>query len=170
VATLVLTSAAYVPLVDRFVEFHKANEDRYREIGRRLRPLAAADRWLLFYDVGSLVYEAEWNTLDEVSLNTHRKWRQPPCNTRPDVVLRGSSRGGPVPNPCPGLYTLAADLPFATQEPLVDSSMKVFARTDLPYASELQTRLLSDWPGRFARPVDWRARYSVLVGWLLFRS
>jgi hypothetical protein len=160
---LLATNLVYVPVIIRFTEFHLLNEERYREVGRRLRPLAADDRWLLFYDVGSVVYEAEWNTLDEVSLNTDRRHRGSPCVTRTDVILRRSQFAGETPNPCPELYDRLVRLPFVRQHPIVESYMDVYVRKDLHYAAELRRSLVEGWPDQTVRPTNWVSRFTVGV-------
>jgi len=71
-ALLILLPLLQVPMLLHWLPSHHQHELRYRELGRRLRPFAAPDRWLVYHDVGSLVYEAEWNTIDVVGLNTRR--------------------------------------------------------------------------------------------------
>jgi hypothetical protein len=155
---LLIANLAYVPVIALFVTWNKADEDRMRDLGTRLRPLARDDRWMLYYDVGSIVYESDWNTQDEVSLNTDRIWRRPPCSTQRDVVLR-KSWAADIPNPCPGLYRPIADLPFATREPSDTYTMRVFVRNDVAYADELQAALRKGWPEPFRRPASWLSRY-----------
>ena len=166
VAFLVVSSFAHLPVIARFMDFHEAHEVRYREIGRRLRPFAGPDRWLAYWDVGSIVYESEWNTLDVVGLNTHRKVSRDACVRRVDVVLHYSNRPADVPAPCPnGLYVPLADLPFSRQGRIQDGYMRVFVREDVPYADRLRTALLEKWPERFSRDADWVAHY-----WVRFRT
>jgi hypothetical protein len=160
VGLLVLSLIAHAPPILWFLTFHEVHEVRYREIGRRLRPFAAADRWLAYWDVGSIVYESEWNTLDVVGLNTHRRASRDACVRRVDVLLHYSDRPADVPAPCPnGLYVPIADLPFSRQALLHDGFMRVYVRSDVPYAKELRAALQRGWPERFSREADWLSRY-----------
>ena len=159
-AALVLSTAAHVPLIARFLVAHEAHEARYREVGKRLRPFAATDRWLVYHDVGSLVYEAEWNTVDVVGLNTRLSELKLTCEMRTDLVMTFGRSGPPAAGPCPSLYVAIADLPFSREERVHDSYMRVFVRQDVAYASELKRALLDGWPEPLARPFDWLAWYS----------
>jgi hypothetical protein len=164
---MVLMLLLHLPLLLRFVPFHHAHETRYREVGQRLRPLAAAERWLTYYDVGSLVYESEWNTIDTVGLNTLRRNIKRPCEMRTDLLLRMTRNGGEIRNPCPDVYQAAADLPFMYQPPGLDIRMRVFARQDAAYIPELRKRLLEGWPEPFSKPADWLAVYWRRLGRLV---
>jgi len=163
-ALLLLLPLVHLPLLARFLVFHKANEVRYREVGRRLRPMAAPDRWLLYHDVGSLVYEAEWNTIDPVGLNTHRSKLKSRCAMAPEVLLESRRFSKDHKNPCPARYVVLAELPFIKQDPIVDSSMRVLVRDDVTFKEELRQSLVDAWPEQFSRPPDWRARYQVRFG------
>lgn len=162
VAAVVLlagSTLAHVPGIARFLVFHSAHEARYRELGRRLAPFAAPDRWLNYYDVGSIVYESEWNTIDVVGLNTRWSGRKDPCELATDVLLRFSFQPQEIENPCPGLYVALADLPFSRQVPFIDSYLRVYVRHDVTYADELRQALMEDWPPPLERPHDWVAAY-----------
>ena len=154
---ILLVNLAYVPVIARFLVFHRVGEERYREIGRRLGSFATENRWLLFYDVGSLVYESEWNTVDVVGLNTERRKLKTTCEMKTDLVLQASDSPG---YPCPSLYRRLVDLPFIKQEPEVDRYMRVYVRNDITYGDQLKQSLVTNWPPQFTRQTDWVARYA----------
>jgi arabinofuranosyltransferase len=140
---------AHVPVIAWWLPAHYQHELRYRAVGERLRPFAAADRWLSYWDVGSLIYESEWNTIDVVGLNTRRDRIKSDCKMKTDLVLRKSHTA--IKNPCEDLYELVADLPFLKLE--LDYKqhihMQVFARKDIAYREELRRSLLRDWPAPY---------------------
>ena len=140
---------AHVPVIAWWLPVHYQHELRYRAVGERLRPFAAADRWLSYWDVGSLVYEAEWNTIDVVGLNTRRDRIKSACKMKTDLVLRKSHTA--IDNPCEDLYELVADLPFLKLKLDYERHihMQVFARKDLANQHELRRTLLRDWPARY---------------------
>jgi hypothetical protein len=148
------------PIISLFIRFHHSSETRYREVGRRLAPFAAEDRWMTFYDVGSIPYESEWNTIDSVGLNTHRSNLRSPCLLKTDVVLRFSHSTDDIPDLCSDLYVPAASLPFLKRGSKVDRCMHVFVRRDVTYTGELRERLLRDWPEPDTFPANWVARYQ----------
>jgi arabinofuranosyltransferase len=159
-ALLVVLPAAQLPNVAQFITMHKAHENLYREVGKRMRPLAARDRWLYFYDVGSLVYESEWNTIDQVALNTHRRRLRSVCIMAPDVMLQAGSGSELETSHCDGLLVLLTDLPFLDQGPAGEKYMRVYVRRDLTYKDELKKRLQDHWPGPFRRRADWLVAYG----------
>ena len=158
-ALLLVISLAHIPTIGYFQAMHEESESRYREIGERLRPFAAPDRWLAYYDVGRIVYESEWNTVDVVGLNTRRSNLKSACLMRTDIVLRFWRANGNVSNPCPEIYYSLTSLPFYTSESSVDSSMQVYVRNDITYARELQAHLLDGWPEPTKRSKNLQARY-----------
>jgi hypothetical protein len=167
-----LIALSSAPLSLWWLPNHSAHEARYREVGRRLRPFAGGDRWLQYHDVGALVYEAEWNTIDVVGLNTRRADIVSPCVKRPDVVLPMSLERptAELPrNPCPGIYSKIADLPFS-KTPNFDRNMRVFARTDVSYLPELTGALLESWPSQHVRRGDLTWRVWILLNQLFFQT
>jgi hypothetical protein len=158
-ALLLLISLAYLPTIGHFLAIHEANEIRYREVGRRLRPFASADRWLTYFDVGRIMYESEWNTIDLVGLNTRRSQLKSACEMRTDIVLKFWRVNGKATNPCPETYFELTNLPFSRGESSVETGMQVYVRNDITYARELQARLVKDWPEPSARPNGLGARY-----------
>ena len=82
------------------------------------------------------------------------------CALRTDIILHFSFTRADIRNPCPESYISLIDLPFSTQQPRVDSYMRVFVRKDLAYAQELRRSLADAWPAPFTRPYDWVAAYS----------
>ena len=120
-----------IPPMVPFLRYHHAHELRYREIGKRLHPFAAADRWLAYWDVGSIVYESEWNTIDIVGLNTRcselsvaalisKKHLFPGLYSedrpRADVLLQFSTSQSEAQNPRPKEYTVLAELPCSSSQ------------------------------------------------------
>lgn len=165
VALLVMIILAPIPLLVRLLPIHYSHESRYREVGQRLNQFSAPDRWMVFHDVGALVYDSEWNTIDVVGLNTLKENIQSPCEMQTDLVLTYTwQKSEDIPNPCPGTYVPNADLPFV-KNAFLDSFMRVYARSDITYAKELRASLLDDWPGQAVREADWLSWY-----WTSFRE
>jgi hypothetical protein len=143
---LVLLTAAHLPAIAWWLPGHHQHELRYRAVGERLAPFAAPERWLTYWDVGAVVYESDWNTLDVVGLNTRWSRIGHHCEMRTDLVLAHTISGGEMTNPCDGLYELVAELPFLTRNDQVDARMAIFARNDIDYREDLREALLADWP------------------------
>lgn len=155
---LVVLPLFHAPLLLRWLHGHTEHETRYRELGRRLHPFAKADRWLVYHDVGALVFEAEWNVVDVVGLNTRRERIRSPCAMKTDVVLRSARDREPAKNPCPELYVEVADLPFA-EDPDTYRHLAVFVRRDVNYGPALGAALADGWPAPLRRGDDWLLRY-----------
>jgi hypothetical protein len=166
-AVFVLSLLAHVPVIAPWLIGHAEHEARYREVGRRLRPFAADSRWMVYHDVGSLVYESEWNTVDVVGLNTRRANIQEPCVMRTDLVLTYAQKSAAPLNPCENLYVPIAELPFF-DTPSINSVMRIYARHDLDYAQELGRHLAAGWPQPFTRDDDWVLQYSLRYRRLFF--
>ena len=175
IGLIVVFSLAHLPLTAWFLPGHHATEVRFKELGQRLRPFAADDRWLVYKDVGSIVYESEWNTVDVVGLNTRSDDLESYCAMKTDLVLLFSWNEGEISNPCstaPGLYLKLVDLPFGTGHAISrddryrSSYMRVYLRNDVTYADELKASLLDNWPERYSRPTSWMEGYWEKYRWI----
>lgn len=159
VVLLGVITLAHLPIIQQFLTFHYQNEVRYREVGKRLHPFSREDRWMVFNDVGSLVFESEWNTVDVVGLNTRKQDLKSPCVMRTDLIIKYSMSQDEIPNPCQKAYRPILDVPFLTQHGFVDSYMRFFVRKDVGYSEALKQSLLENWPAPFVRPPTWLVGY-----------
>jgi len=168
VSLVVAGSLAHLPPMIEHLYYREADEARYVELAERLRPFRSSDRWLNFYDVGTVPYASEWNTVDVVGLNTHREDLASDCSLKTDLILRSWSSipaepRKDIPNPCQRdleLYTAIADLPWVDQGAAHYRYMRVFARSDIAYADALSHALLDDWPAPYQPPSGFAYRYT----------
>ncbi len=168
-AALLIIGIAQIPPVIDTVPVRHVDDDRLAEVGRRLRPWAAPDRSLSYYDIGRLPYEAEWTVVDVVGLATSRNDLRGDCGNRTDLLLRSMTSSPPRPvrdieNPCPKLYEPLVDLEFFAAVPVLSRRMRVFARRDLTYKEPLRQALLDGWPEPYAHHGGWLARYTAIMG------
>jgi hypothetical protein len=171
IGALVFLMSVHVPIIDDYLSMHVGDRQRMAEVGRRLAPFAATNRWMQYYDVGQVAYESEWNTIDVVGLNTRIENLSSACEMATDLVLRSWTSRPPEPrreieNPCPELYEYLVDLPFFAQPPLLARHMRIFYHKDVTYAPELREALLREWPAPHTRPADWRSRFSARWSWV----
>jgi hypothetical protein len=162
---------AQVPPVLNDIPVRHADDARLAEVGRRLRPWAAADRTLSYYDIGRLPYEAEWTVVDVVGLTTSRKDLRGDCGNKTDLLLRSMTSSPPLPpreieNPCPKIYEPLVDLEFFVEEPVLSRRMRVYARKDLSYKEPLRQALVEGWPEPYVHRGGWLATYDARTdGW-----
>jgi arabinofuranosyltransferase len=168
-ALIVIFALAQVPPILNDVPGRHADDARLAEVGRRLRPWAAADRTLSYYDIGRLPYEAEWTVVDVVGLTTSRKDLRGDCGNKTDLLLRSMTSSPPRPlreieNPCPKLYEPLLDLEFFVEEPILSRRMRVFVRKDLTYKEPLRQALENGWPEPDILRGGWLVTYSAMMG------
>lgn len=170
---LLLISLLHLPAMAQWLNSHYLHELRYREVGDRLAPYAAADRWMVFWDVGAIVYDSDWNTIDVVGLNTRRKDIQDNCVMSKDLVLFRHGVSEPPNNPCPddvGRYEIVAVLPFMETERGEEISMTIFGRSDLDYLDGLKRDLTADWIGPFTQEPRFLPSFRARTAWLFSRQ
>jgi hypothetical protein len=167
-ALLAVFALAQVPPILNDVPVRHIEDQLLGEVGRRLRPWAAPDRSLSYYDIGRLPYAAGWNVLDVVGLTTSRHDLRGDCGNRTDLLLRAMNSYPPVPpkdieNPCPKLYEPLVDLEFFVEEGAYSRRMRIFARRDLSYREPLRRALLDGWPGPYVHHGGWIVGYQVAL-------
>jgi hypothetical protein len=164
VALMCVFALAHVPTAIDFVPMRHNDDERLGEVGRRLRPWAAADRSLSYYDIGRLPYEAGWTVVDVVGLTTSRHDLQGDCRNNTDLLLRSVSSEPAEPvqdieNPCPKVYETLVDLDFLDIRPTLSRRMRVFVKRDLPYAGPLRQALIDGWPAPYHHQRGWAAQF-----------
>ncbi|MGE5834621.1 MAG: hypothetical protein ACM4AI_09100 [Acidobacteriota bacterium] len=170
-ACLAIFAVAHVPPILTEVPVRHLEDQLLGEVGRRIRPWAAADRSLSYYDIGRLPYAAGWNVVDVVGLTTHRHDLHGDCGNATDLLLRAMNSSPPVPpkeieNPCPKLYDTLADLDFFVEQPILSRRMRIFARRNLTYREPLRRALLEGWPAPYVFEGGWLANYqNTFGGW-----
>jgi len=182
VALLLATTLAQAPAWLLVSEGgYRAGIADYRRLGALLRPFAGPERWLVYHDVGAIVYESDFNTIDVVGLNTDMKTaRLSPCVSKADLVLRAynTDRGNYL-NPCsnedrqrlglkpadaPGeaRYVEVSDLVRTERNGRPVQFFRLFARHDIGYLEDLRVHLKKGWgaPSReYSLPSGWRRHY-----------
>jgi arabinofuranosyltransferase len=168
-ALLVVFALAHIPPILNTVPVRHVDDQRLGEVGRRLRPWAAPDRSLSYYDIGRLPYAADWNVVDVVGLTTSRHDLRGDCGNATDLLIRSLNSSPPDPpkdiaNPCPKLYDTLVDLDFFVERPVLSRRMRIFARRNLLYGEPLKRALLDDWPPAYVHDGGWLGRYQAALG------